>query len=387
VRPARRRELRARIVPISALTASDLEKWRSLAPRALEPNPMCEPPCVLAAARNLPYGDDLALLVADDGECFHIVTPVFRVPRFGRLPFPVVTTDIRRMTWLGTPLLGPERPVEAWMSALTTLSTERRSGRWQGLALKWIADGPVAAALDEATRRLRLPTYVSEDFDQPFLHRRPDRSYTSNQSKRHLGDYRRRARRLSELLGAELEVENVAADLNSVREYVELEAAGYKVDNGVAMRTQDGESEYFTEMCAAFAAEGRLQVLKMHAGGRTVSMQISFEAGDGLFLVKVGHDEKFNHYDPGVQLHFAAMEHFDARTDAAWIDVCTFPDNDLLLRLYQDRRRTKSVLVGLGGPLNSAMVRAIPHVRRAGHRSRRLVRAARHAVGPKRGRS
>ena len=42
-------------------------------------------------------------------------------------------------------------------------------------------------------------------------------------------------------------------------------------------------------------------------------MQVSLEAGDGLFLIKVGHDEEFNRYDPGVQLHFAAIDYFHTK--------------------------------------------------------------------------
>ncbi len=332
---------------------------------------MCEPACVRAAADNLPYSSEISLLIAGDGDVFHAATPIRRLPRWGRLPLAVVSTDIRRMTWLGTPLVDAERPVEAWTALLQVASSERRGCRWRALEVRWIADGPVAAALEEAAKRLKLPTYVSEDFDQPFLCRRADASYTSNQSKRHLSDYRRRARRMSELLGAELEIENVAANPASIEEYIDLEAAGYKADNGVAMRTQPGECEYFTRMCADFAAEGRLHVLKLRAGDRTIAMQVSLQAGKGLFLIKVGHDETFNRYDPGVQLHFAAMDYFHSQTDAQWLDVCTFPDNDLLLRLYQDRRRTKSMLVGLGGPPNSSIVRAIGPARHMVHALRR----------------
>ena len=114
------------------------------------------------------------------------------------------------MTWLGTPLVDPKEPVEAWMCTDRDPVGAAPPGRWRFLEIRWISDGPVAAALIEATDRLGLQAYIREDFDQPFLRRREDGNYTSTQSKRHLSDYRRRARRLSELLGAELHVENVA---------------------------------------------------------------------------------------------------------------------------------------------------------------------------------
>ena len=359
------------------MSTLDMEKWAALARRALEPNPMCEPQCVGAAARNLPYGPEIALVVVDDGDRFHAVTPIRRLPRFGRLRLPVVTTDIRRMTWLGTPLVDPDEPVRAWMSLIKTVSAERRQRHWRLLVIRWMHDGPVAAALAEATKQLQLPSNITEDFEQPFLTRRGDGNYTSGQSKHHLSDYRRRARRLSELLGADLEVEDVGTDPASVREYIELEAAGYKSENGVAMRTQEGECDYFTEMCAAFAKENRLHVLRMRAGNRTISMQVSIEADGGLFLIKVGHDEEFNRYDPGIQLHLAALDHFHAQRSAQWLAVCTFPENELLLRMYEDRRRTLTAVVGLEGALNSGIARAIPSTRRATHTLRGLRQSIR----------
>ncbi len=345
---------------MDALSADETRAWRSLALRAIDANPMCEPNCVLAAAAHLPYGHEISLVVVEARDRFYAATPIRRLARHGSFRLPVASTDIRRMTYLGTPLVDRERPVEAWAEMLKTLSTHRSDGGWMYFVVSWLSDGPAFSALRQATSRLRFPMQVLEDFEQPLLHRRTDGNYTDGQSKRHLSDYRRRAKRMAEHLGAELEVVNLAGDAAAVDEFIALEAAGYKRDNGVAMRTQPGEPAYFADMCRRFAAEDRLHLLTLRAGERTVAMQISLEADPGLFLIKVSHDEELNHFDPGVQLHLRAMEYFHNATGAEWIDVCTFPDNDLLLRLYPDRRRTLSVLIGLGGPLNSAVVRAIP---------------------------
>ena len=41
-----------------------------------------------------------------------------------------------------------------------------------------------------------------------------------------------------------------------------------------------------------------------------------------------------------------------------WLDPCTFPKNELLLRLYPERRRITSWLVNLGGPADIGAIRA-----------------------------
>ena len=215
------------------------------------------------------------------------------------------------------------------------------------------------------------PVFVYEDFQQPFLARRADGSLSESTSKRHRKDYERRARRMAEELGAELELVDRADDPRSVTEYLAMEAAGYKTDNGVAMLTQVGEPEYFVEMCRAFAREGRLHVLELRAGSRTVAIQVSLRAADTVFLIKVAHDESFGRYDPGVQLHLRAVEFFRDHTDAAGLRVCTFADNALLLRLYPDRRCVSTLVVGLGGPVDRALVRSMPAARSLSRRVRR----------------
>ncbi len=107
------------------------------------------------------------------------------------------------------------------------------------LVLQWLGeDGPVAGWLREAAEALACPVFVYEDFQQPFLARRADGSLSESTSKRHRKDYERRARRMAEELGAELELVDRADDPRSVTEYLAMEAAGYKTDNGVAMLTQ-----------------------------------------------------------------------------------------------------------------------------------------------------
>lgn len=355
--------MQCRLVRAVALDAADETAWRDLAGRAVDPNPMSEPECVLAAARHLPYGQDIQVLLAEEGGVLHGACPVRRVPRWNRFPLPVATTDIRRMTYLGTPLLD-DHGVDAARAMLQAVSERRRHDRWWFLVVRWVGDGQAAVMVGEAASGLGFPVETIEDFEQPFLVRRSDAQYGAHQSKRHLSDYRRRARRLEELLGSDLKLVDRGRDPSAVDEYIELEAAGYKSEIGVAMTTQPGESEYFRDMCAGFARQDRLHVLSLEGGGRTVAMQISLEAGNGLFLIKVGHDEEFAKFDPGVQLHLRAMEFFHHTTPAEWLDVCTFPDNEFLLRLYPDRRRTITMRVGLGGWLSRSVALALPHVRR-----------------------
>ncbi len=377
--------MRGRIIPLTELSAAEQSSWAELAARAVDPNPLVEPGCVLAAAAHLPHGPSISLLVAEEAGRFYGATPIRSLRRRGSLPLPVVTTNVRRMTYLGTPLVDedPEAASVALRSMLQALAEQRGPRHGACLVVEWLGDGVTAAALRQVISELGWPSFVAEDFDQPLLQRLDDPTgYTRAQSKRHLSDYRRRARRLAEHLGAELEVRNRAGDPGAVEEFIALEAAGYKAANGVAMATQPGEPAYFAELCRRFAAEGRLHHLCLEAAGHTIAMQLSLEAGDGLFLIKVSHDEALGRFDPGIQLHLRAMEYFHNETKAKWVAICTYPDNELLLRLYPDRRRTTTLVVSLGGLVDKMAVRALPLARGTRSALRGLQRRTLRSRGP-----
>jgi CelD/BcsL family acetyltransferase involved in cellulose biosynthesis len=349
------------IVPLSELEPEQELAWRDLARRALEPNPMAEPGCALPAAHNLPYGSDSMLLAAQEDGRFFAATPICTPPGSKRLRPPIVTTDIRRMTYLGTPLVDRDRSIEALRVLLTTLCAERRRRRWLCFTIKWMNKGPVASMMEKVADELGLPVYVTSEFEQPFISRHEDlATYTATQSSQRLHQFRRKGRRLSESLGEELTVVNRAKDETAVDEYIELEAAGYKTGTGVAMTTHPGEAECFRDMCRRFAGEDRLHLLCLQTSERIVAMQISIEAGAGLFLIKVSYDESYAHFSPGILLHLKAMEYFHSQTNAEWIRVCANPDNETMLKMYPERRCTTTPMVGLGGIIGNGLVRALP---------------------------
>ncbi|MGO9342683.1 MAG: GNAT family N-acetyltransferase, partial [Acidimicrobiales bacterium] len=118
-----------------------------------------------------------------------------------------------------------------------------------------------------------------------------------------------------------------------------------------------------------FAKAGRLHVMSLEAGGRNVAMEIWLRADEGMFLIKISYDERYSRFGPGVVLQMEAMQYFHSHTDARWIDTCTSPDNELLLRLYPDRRRIESRFIVLGrSPVDRAVIRTFTAARPLHHR-------------------
>ena len=119
--------MRTRTIPIRDLSSSDEEAWRDLAVRSVEPNPFYEVDFLVPACRYLRDGKRIVLLVAEDAARFHACVPVRRNNLPGILSPPVIASWRHLYGFLGTPLVAPERGVEALSCLLTTL---RGTGPW-----------------------------------------------------------------------------------------------------------------------------------------------------------------------------------------------------------------------------------------------------------------
>jgi hypothetical protein len=278
------------------------------------------------------------------------------------------------MGYLGTPLVDPDGGVDAVVALLQALVGLRRSATARLLVIDGMTgDGPVSDLLRQAVDKLNLPCRVFESYDRGLLVRRDEPTYDDVHTSKSRYNIRRQRRLLERDLGCDITVVDRADDPGAIREYIEMEASGYKARTGVAMTTVPGEPEYFTEMCDRFAKAGRLHVLTLEAHGQRLAMEMWLRAAEGMFLMKISFDEKYSRFGPGVLLQMSAMQYFHSHTDAEWIDTCTSPDNALLLRLYPDRRRIESLFVVLGrSPVDRAVIRTFTAARPLHHRLHQL---------------
>jgi CelD/BcsL family acetyltransferase involved in cellulose biosynthesis len=351
--------VQSRIIDIRSISDEDEKAWRDLAERAVEPNPFYEPDCLIPAARHQSFGCEIQLVVAHEGDRFIAAVPVRHVRRWRSVPYPMVTTQVRRMTYLGTPLVDEERGVEAVKGLLQALLERRQARRSRVLVVQDMTDGRVAEMFRTATREMKLPLVVFESFERGFLTRRDPPAHTQAHSPRTLRNLRRKQRNLGKELGGTAEVVDRGRDAGAIDDYIVLEASGYKAEFGVAMTTVEGEPDYFREMCSRFASDGRLHLLTLTDGKTTAAMVVWVRAGDTLFQFKWSYDEAYAKYSPGLIVHTEAMRIFEEDTDAQFVDTCTWGENEMINHLYPDRRRIVSCFVVLGSSLvDRAVVRS-----------------------------
>lgn len=342
------------MLPLAGLDRGSVEAWRSLADRVAEPNPFFEADFATAAARHLGQ-EGVSLLVAADGDRWLGCLPVRTRSSWRRMPGRWLVSWRHVYAFLGTPLLeaGAERP------ALEQMLAAADRGGPRVLALEWVGgDGPVAAALAEVSsaRGGGGPTYST--FERAAIERRPQETYLDGLSKGRRKELRRLGRRLEEAVDGEAQAVDRAGDADAVQRFLALEQSGWKGRAGTAMASEAAHARFLHDVCAGFAAAGRLELLALEAGGRTMAMQCNLLAGDCLFSFKVAHDEAFSRYSPGVQLELGAIKAFHERDGTTRMDSCADPGNDLINRLWPDRVRLVTTAVPLGPPIARAPLRA-----------------------------
>lgn len=332
--------MRTTLVPLSGLEARDLGHWRELVEVALEPNPFFEPDYLLPLARGLGELNEVALAVVAEGDSWVACMPVHRVDRWHRIPLPSISS------WrghgllpalLGTPLISSARAHDATVALLGSVAPSPGSFF---TAFEWLVeDGPAFGVLRSALAELGLRSLLFERYERAFLTRRPACDYLEEALiRKHRRYLRSQWRNLGEELGVELEIVDRAGEQAAVAQFVELEGRSYLAERGSVLSSDPGHVRFFVEMCAAFAARGRLQLLVLQAGDQTIAMKCNLLADPGVFYLKIAYDGRYARFSPGIQLEARMFTLFHERPQASWIDSCASSNNETFNRLLPGRR-------------------------------------------------
>lgn len=357
--------MNGRIIHLDQLTEDDEQRWRDLATHAEEPNPLFEAECLVPAAKYLPKGSQIMLVVAEEEGLFFGCFPVIRAAgvdsMIATLPGvrrPVFNTQVRRLRYDGTPLLRAHRGVESASAMLRVLALKGRGPKAGILVMEsFDSDGPVLENFRQAAENLNFLMLTYRTWVRPVVRRREDLTYRSIHSGTSLRTYARRGRRLAEELGGNVEFRDRSDDPLAVDEILAIESDGYKGRIGVDVNSHSGENEWLKEMCDQFREIGRVLLYTLQVGEVVAAMHLMIRAGDGLFVIQLVYNEEYSKFSPGIQLHLDVIDSFHIATDAQWIDSCTYEGNETFLRFYPDRRQVSTLLVAVGGRVDRAYVR------------------------------
>lgn len=340
----------AALIPLDTVSA---ERWRLLSDNAVEPSGFYLPDWELAvnASAQARTGVSALAVAADtmttgDNPRLIGLLPAISAWRAYRLPLPVlVSADPYGV--LGTPLLDRERADEA---AEKMIGQARGAGA-HALILRSIPiDGPVMAAFTRALDRNGLKPRVLQSYARACLDatRDADDLLRDALSPKKLKQLRRQRNRLAE--HGEV-IFTIAAAPDEIRRDIEiflrLEASGWKARRGTALAQNDGDAAFIRRAVYDTAAHGNCEIVTLYAGDTPVASGIVVRHLDRAFYFKMGMDERFAKYSPGVQLTLDLTRHLCADPFIAMADSNAMPDHPMIDPIWRGRLRIGDVLIPL----------------------------------------
>jgi CelD/BcsL family acetyltransferase involved in cellulose biosynthesis len=144
------------------------------------------------------------------------------------------------------------------------------------------------------------------------------------------------------------EIARTQADVAAALEtFLALEAGGWKGTRGTALSQHAGDAAFIRCATAALAETSQCEIVTLHAGDTAVAAAIVLRHQDRAFYFKLGIDERFAKYSPGVQLTLELTRHLCADPAIASVDSTASPDHPMINPIWRGRVAIGDVLIPL----------------------------------------
>jgi len=357
------------------LTDVAAEAWRALAARAIEPNGYYLPEWELAVnASAVGRTDTSALCAWNDAQLVGLM-PAISMRQAYRIPLPALVSGHPYGT-LCTPLLDRDRP-EAAAAAL--MQAARESGA-HALILRDVSlDGAAMQAITDVLARDGLRPRVLQSHLRACLDatRDPDALLHEALGGKKLKEVRRQRNRLADHGAVAFEVARSPDNLSAATEvFLALEASGWKGQRGTALIQSEGDAAFIRRATTTLGATGQCEIVTLRAGATPVASGVVLRHQDRAFFFKLGVDERFAKFSPGVQLTLELTKHLCDDPAIASADSTAGPDHPMINPIWRGRLAIGDVLIPLRR--NDPLVSLIETALRGRHFARELARRGVH---------
>jgi CelD/BcsL family acetyltransferase involved in cellulose biosynthesis len=357
------------------LTDVAAEAWRALAARAIEPNGYYLPEWELAVnASAVGRTDTSALCAWNDAQLVGLM-PAISMRQAYRIPLPALVSGHPYGT-LCTPLLDRDRP-EAAAAAL--MQAARESGA-HALILRDVSlDGAAMQAITDVLARDGLRPRVLQSHLRACLDatRDPDALLHEALGGKKLKEVRRQRNRLADHGAVAFEVARSPDNLSAATQvFLALEASGWKGQRGTALIQSKGDAAFIRRATTTLGATGQCEIVTLRAGATPVASGVVLRHQDRAFFFKLGVDERFAKFSPGVQLTLELTKHLCDDPAIASADSTAGPDHPMINPIWRGRLAIGDVLIPLRR--NDPLVSLIETALRGRHFARELARRGVH---------
>jgi hypothetical protein len=333
---------------LTPLAAIAMDRWRALGERAIEPNGYYLPGWALAIDASARGRTGISALAAwsDAAEPARLIglMPVVPLWRAYKLPLPALVSADPYGT-LCTPLLDHEMADEA----VLRLMRQARDAGAHALILRDVAlDGAVMKTFANVLERGGMEPRVLQSHARACLDatRDADELLRDALGPKKLKELRRQRHRLAEHGEIAFEVARTPHEVaRGLETFLTLEASGWKAGRGTALAQDDGDAAFIRRAVAALAESGQCEIVTLRAGAAAVAAAIVLRHLDRAFYFKLGVDERFAKFSPGVQLTLDLTRHLCADPAIAMADSMAVADHPMINPIWRGRLAIGDVLI------------------------------------------
>ncbi len=191
-----------------------------------------------------------------------------------------------------------------------------------------------------------------------------------------LKELRRQRHRLAEHGAVTFEVARSPQEVATALEtFLTLEASGWKGARGTALAQVQGDAAFIRRATSALAATGNCEIVTLRAGETPVASGIVLRHQSRAFFFKLGVDERFAKFSPGVQLTLDLTRHLCADPAITSADSTASADHPMINPIWRGRFAIGDVLIPLAthdpvvAAIHAVLVDAQPRARRCAQRA------------------
>jgi len=328
------------------LTAIGTNLWRGLSERAIEPNGYYLREWELAVNASVRGRTGASVLAAWDDTGLIGLLPVVSMSRAYKIPLPALVSAHPYGTLCTPPL---DRDMAE--AAVGQLMLKARKASAQALILRDMSlDGPAMKAFTETLKRYGLRPRVLQACVRASLDATRDAEALLQDALggKKLKELRRQRHRLAEHGAVSFDVARSPDEVAAATEtFMKLETSGWKGERGTALAQHDGDAAFIRRATAALAATGQCEIVTLRAGSTPVAAGIVLRHQDRAFYFKLGVDERFAKFSPGVQLTLDLTRHLCADPAIASADSTASPDHPMINPIWRGRFAIGDVLIPL----------------------------------------
>ena len=330
------------------LTMIDRGQWRALAQRAIEANGYYLPAWELAVSATARNRTNASALAAFDGTSSRLIglMPVMSLWRALKIPLPALVSAHPYGT-LCSPLIDREASIEA---AAQLLQRAREAGAHTLLLNDVALDGAAMDAIKQILTRDGLKPRVLSSYLRASLDATQDAETLLREAlgAKKLKELRRQRHRLEEHGSVLFEVARTPGEIMPALEtFLQLEASGWKGKRGTALVQHPGDAAFVRRAVPALAETAQCEIVTLRASTIPVAAGIVLRHQDRAFFFKLGIDERFAKYSPGVQLTLDLTRHLCTDPAIASADSTASADHPMINPIWRGRFAIGDVLIPL----------------------------------------